>query len=525
MRHSHLFLFLAIVLLSVGCAKKDKGMRFPRVPKARRTLYTQQAAMSLYGYQPVRALQILDSAVLVGNMSEFRAEKLRAKIYSASLMHDQLDSLLGGAPGVRLDSAQAIGERILQHDSVKNNLKEKLDVLEMLAHTARMQDDTVQWMTRSREYVDVCHQLGPAQETNALRAEAEIGAALFYLGQQEQGLAKLDSAIQCLSPDPVLKGEDAFRFNELDALIIALKRKIVLLSSQDKTVEMLPLARQIIERLDDYEQHPDAYHDGSSREPKDSVKRSDYIRFYRTQAQNFITVAYASLGEMSNVMEAYNKLELIVREATAREHVASYHALEQQMLAERRHLRTRRSNTIAISVGILAFLAIVFAVVLTFKNRIINKKNVLLAQQIAEAVYYKNMFWEEKFAQPLTEPVSDLNTLTDEQLFQYVSDAIVHDKLFLDPNFGRQTVMDHYHLSKERIGAIFSKGSDHAKLASYIQQLRLDYATRLLVNQPDKSIVEIAEECGFRSHTYFTSRFRLKYGITPSEFRTIHKSA
>lgn len=62
-------------------------------------------------------------------------------------------------------------------------------------------------------------------------------------------------------------------------------------------------------------------------------------------------------------------------------------------------------------------------------------------------------------------------------------------------------------------------------LAIVLLSVRLDYATRLLVNQPDKSIVEIAEECGFRSHTYFSSRFRLKYGITPSEFREIHKEA
>ena len=37
---------------------------------------------------------------------------LRSKIYSSSLMHEQLDSLLGGPEGVRLDSARANGERI-----------------------------------------------------------------------------------------------------------------------------------------------------------------------------------------------------------------------------------------------------------------------------------------------------------------------------------------------------------------------------------------------------------------------------
>lgn len=38
------------------------------------TAYTQQAAMAVYGYQPVRALRIIDSAVIVGNFSEVRAD-------------------------------------------------------------------------------------------------------------------------------------------------------------------------------------------------------------------------------------------------------------------------------------------------------------------------------------------------------------------------------------------------------------------------------------------------------------------
>ena len=34
------------------------------------TAYTQQAAMAVYGYQPERALRIIDSAVIVGNFKE-----------------------------------------------------------------------------------------------------------------------------------------------------------------------------------------------------------------------------------------------------------------------------------------------------------------------------------------------------------------------------------------------------------------------------------------------------------------------
>ena len=115
--------------------------------------------MNIYGYQPIRALQIIDSAIIVGNISEPQASLCRARIYSMSLMHEQVDSLLGGPADVRLDSAQAIGERLLHHDSVRNNLTIHRDLLEILISTARMKNDTTGWLQRSHEMVNVCRQL------------------------------------------------------------------------------------------------------------------------------------------------------------------------------------------------------------------------------------------------------------------------------------------------------------------------------------------------------------------------------
>lgn len=469
--------------------------------------------MSLYGYQPLRALQILDSAVIVGNVSEWRSDMIRAKIYSSSLMKEQIDSLLGGREDIRLDSAQAIGERVLRHDSVKANLKRQLDLLEILSHTARMKNDTTGWLQRSREFVDICYRLGDEQETNALRTEAEIGAALCSMGQMEQGMAKLDSALFAIS------NKTSFRFNELDALIIALKRKITILGSHDNYAETIPLARCILEYLDKYEENPDDFHDGTYREPKSDQKRADYIQFYRRQALNNITSAYASLREYDNMRVAFEKIERGVRDVVAREHIARYNALQQQIESERQQNKANRANMRAIAIGIFALLAIVFALVVIFKNRAISRMNRLLAQQVADAVNYKKMFWEEKRAQVPKIANSDLNTLTDEQLFLYINDVILRDKLFLIPDFGRQAIMDRFQLSKERVGAIFSKGSKHSNASNYIQQLRLDYATHQLVEQPDKSIVQIALECGFSSNSYFSDRFRLRFGISPSDFR------
>ena len=521
MRRQRLYLIIYIVVsvLTVGCTgssgeKPGNG----HVPNPADTLYTQQAAMNIYGYQPIRALQIIDSAVIVGNLSEMQAEICRARILSSTLMKEHIDSMLGGRTFIALDSAQHIGERMLRHDSVKSNLKRQKEVLEILANTARMKNDTTGWLKRSREYIDICRQLGVDSETDALRTEAEIGTAMHCLGDHKQGMAKLDSAINKL--DATFHRENnRGTFDEMDALIIALKRKILLLASHGQYAETLPLARRIQEQLDQYERHPNDFHDGSPREPKDAQKRTDYIHFYRNQALNYITSAYAALGENGNMLTAFQKIEQGVREATAREHIARYDALQKQIEAERQEVKSRRAYTIAYSSGFFALLVITFAIILAIKNRAINRKNRILAQQISEAMNYKKMFWEEKRTQAKAVEPSQEKEFTDDQFFQYISDIIVSERLFLDPKFGRQTIMDRFQLSKERVGAIFSKGSEFSKVNSYVLKLRLDYATKLLLEQPDKSVVQIATECGFSSSTYFSDRFRQHFGLSPSDFR------
>lgn len=190
------------------------------------------------------------------------------------------------------------------------------------------------------------------------------------------------------------------------------------------------------------------------------------------------------------------------------------------------------------------------------KNRAFRHKNRILVRQIADALKYKERYRNSLTPEPSSptpspsrggkgsiynhrgEPTEELTTplpiaggagggagggggeaLSDEQLFQHINAIIVREKLFLDPKFERQTIMDRFQLSKERVGAVFSKGSEHAKLNTYIQQLRLEYAAQQLIEQPFKSIVQIAADSGFGSNAYFANCFRQRYGMNPSTFR------
>lgn len=225
---------------------------------------------------------------------------------------------------------------------------------------------------------------------------------------------------------------------------------------------------------------------------------------------------------------------------------------------ERKILEQRAENrlvtAISIAVTVLALLILAFAVYIFYQWRFTKRKNRVLVDQINEVLEYKKKYRELKqktLLQPLPEregsghtqdvdtaeglstpipsregqgggsalSISDMTELTDEQLFLCLRDLIENEQLFLKPDFGRQTLIDHTGLSKERIGAAFAQGSDSVSLPAYVRELRLDYAVRLMNDQPDIAVEMVSQASGFTNADTFTRNFRAKYGMTPTTYK------
>ena len=251
--------------------------------------------------QPDSALMMISS--LRDTLPDYRCDYLRAKVYGQTL------------EGAWLDSAIIIGERLMTTDAAREDLAYRQDVLEMLIHACRQHRDdelTIHW---SAQLIDLCRQNG--DETEALRTEADLGLMLSGIGRADEGLAKIDSVITLLSGKR--------KFNELDATIIALKRKVNVLKNMSSgefairqdgegdlkspthgsrilgrakrhpsgcraanpAERIVESAQQMLDLMADYEQHPDEYHDGTYREPPEHL-RPGYIDFYRAQAYMFM---------------------------------------------------------------------------------------------------------------------------------------------------------------------------------------------------------------------------------------------
>ena len=575
---THFILYVILVFFTVSCANTDNDVKYE--PQPGDTIYTDKAALAIYSNNPERALIILDSAVIVGNLDADVALMLRAKVLSRS------------TADLHFEEALQICEELMQSDFVDNPTNRE-NVLDLLITITRRRGDNEQWVRWSTEKVELCRQQG--DETEALRTEAEIGFILAQLGEEERGLAKLSGVIGAL--------DEQRHFNEMDACIIALKRKINVLDIHNKTENIIPLAQRIIEKIDDYREHRDEYADGSFRMPPSDEQFESYCNFYTAQAYCFLAKAYADMGQVDNarhyltlfedsdygktfsgrmmasstwrVLGDYDKMLDIYDLATARlgtdtlnmdfstmlygraiaaeaegdyqaatdywhryynikqildrkqqegqafHYAARYKLQEERMNTEREQAKAKHNEILAWAGFIMVILSVLFIIRLLIQRRAIDRKNRVLTEQMIESVKYKK---KESQDSKLQTPnfklqIKDVDKLNDEHLFEYLSNVIRSEELFLNPNFGRQVLIDRFHLTDRRIGAAFAQAESCSSLPDFIRDLRLEYACQLMTDNPKMSISDVATASGFSNLTVFGRDFKRKYEVTPTYFK------
>ena len=587
MKQALYLILYVVILVIVGCTGKGSTKH---VPLASDSLYTEERAMAIYDSMPERALLILDSAEIVGNMPDYRAGLFRAKVLSSSTAMQQQDSAI------------IICEALLHHDEAQRNIVYRQDLFEHLLSASRMRGDYEEMVHWGTELAGLRRSQG--LETEALRTDADLGLAMTHIGHVDEGLAKIDNAIRQLG--------SIRKFSELDAWLIAMKRKITVLQEQGNHMEqVITLADLIQQRLDDFAAHADDYHDGTYREPsKDDIP--GYHDFYHAQASGFKAAAYAvlgnrqaaqremdafrqspyghsldgrcmiaptqaRLGDYATMLATYDEAErrmlsegdtlntvyanilrgraeaahasghatqaygyLIryqaiesqlndrLQRSKAHLYAARYHAQEQQMEIQQRKAEASRNAFIAIAAIILAFLTAGFAVYYFRQQRIIRKKNRVLVEQMTEAVEYKRMMEEgrsestasdEAKAEHAPDETGDFEALTIDELSQHIRSVIIRERLYLNTQFDRQAAIDYFHLSKERIGAAFSQGSDFPTIADFLNHCRLEYARELFITSPEMTVDDIASASGFGTRHTFSRLFKERYSITPTEYR------
>lgn len=127
-------------------------------------------------------------------------------------------------------------------------------------------------------------------------------------------------------------------------------------------------------------------------------------------------------------------------------------------------------------------------------------------------------------SEPSMEEVNNEVVDADRALFDKVEHEIITRKLFLQPDFSREELIKIIRIPKNKFSSLFKQYTG-VGFPQYINNLRLDYATRMLKEHPDYSVEVIARSCGISSSSTFYRLFFEQFGMTPTEYRTSNKKS
>ena len=259
---NHILFFVSAVLMA-SCSQ-------PAVPPKHADLEKESvlqaiSSMMLGESATDDVISVVDSAETAGVIDNLHARLIRAKAY--------------GRTESGFLQARSICEELLQDPHLSP--EDEADILEYLCYLCRMRTDDLGEVEYGLRFVQVC---------------ADMGSSLVRIGRDEDGLLKINDAISKLD------GEKGFFY--LDAGIKTRKSLIRTYIDLERYLDVVPVAQEIISRLEDYAAAPEAYADSSPNLPGDH-NRPGYVDFYTAQALAFITYAYAAEGMRKEAQE-YN---------------------------------------------------------------------------------------------------------------------------------------------------------------------------------------------------------------------------
>lgn len=104
------------------------------------------------------------------------------------------------------------------------------------------------------------------------------------------------------------------------------------------------------------------------------------------------------------------------------------------------------------------------------------------------------------------------------RMFKRVEKIIVDEKRYLIPRLSREELIIATNIPKNKFAPLFRKCTDKS-FTTFLNDLRLDLAAKLLVEHPEYTVEAVAQECGLPKMQTFYRLFMERYKMTPSHYR------
>ena len=295
----------------------------------------------------------------------------------------------------------------------------------------------------------------------------------------------------------------------------------------------------------------------SARE-KVYVTRKDTVNYYMVTIKKSLGRAYQDKGDYRTAARYFEQLAVLRDSIKAREQksaalelAAVYETNEKDMFIQQQAADMRMRNALLIFVVCIVFL---LGILLwrTFRhNRTIRCKNKAMVGTIEDLLIYKEELYRKKEENHLLKeqlqkerevrtyidgnalqaeepgkldvPVDpepeteDNNAVHDKMLFDKLEREIINRQLYLQPDFSREELIKTIYIPKNKFAPLFKQYAGMS-FSKYINNLRLEYAAKMLKDYPDYTVDTIAQECGMSTQSFYRL-FSGKFGVTPTDFQ------
>lgn len=304
-----------------------------------------------------------------------------------------------------------------------------------------------------------------------------------------------------------------------------------------------------------------------SKQYRKVVDRCQDFKKLMQQQQDTVNLQYISI--LQKEVKAYLGLKDFEKVAALRESIISitdsvnskdkqnaaleldaiYKATEQEEYIAEQTFQLRVRNISLAFLGCITFLTLFMLWRIWRHSTIVKYKNKMLAKFINEKLARKEdadeLLIEEETEDPVVVPLDlepdeessekidlsldevsenhDEEEAENKKIFKDLNRIVVQDQLYLSPELSREDLAQIVHLNNARFARMIKENTG-TNFNGYVNELRINYAIKLLERHPNYTIRAIADEAGFNSTPILYSMFKKKTGMTPYEFKKAQES-
>lgn len=221
------------------------------------------------------------------------------------------------------------------------------------------------------------------------------------------------------------------------------------------------------------------------------------------------------MGRHDEAVRYYHKVANLADTLAARSLVDLGAEVRKVINSEREIARQRMITTIIIAVIVLL---IVITLLMIYISIMTHRKNKRMTEMTHKMMHYREIVIQNGDPDETEENETSKVSKEEMKRFKEVDKRIMKERLFANPEFGRDDLVRLFGVDKNSLPGVLSRYAN-TNVSGYVNIKRMEYAVELMKQHPEYTLAAIAEACGIKSPATFIRNFRNTYGMSPSEFR------